>query len=45
MRFVLAVTGDGYSYAELEDYVKLIKKELSLVTGVSRVELWGVQQR
>jgi len=43
--FVLAVTGDGYSYAELEDYVKLIKKELSLVTGVSRVELWGVQPK
>ena len=42
---MLAVTGDGYSYAELEDYVKLIKKELSLVTGVSRVELWGVQPK
>ncbi len=43
--FVLAVTGDGYSYAELEDHVKLIKKELSLVSGVSRVELWGVQPK
>ena len=32
--FVLAVTGDGYSYAELEDYVKLIKKELILGPGV-----------
>ena len=31
--FVLAVTGDGYSYEELEDYVKIIKKELSLVPG------------
>jgi multidrug efflux pump subunit AcrB len=41
--FVLAVTGDGYSYAELEYYVKAIKKELSLVQGISRVELWGVQ--
>ena len=43
--FVLAVTGDGYSYAELEDYVKLLKKELSLVPGVSRVDLWGVQPK
>jgi multidrug efflux pump subunit AcrB len=43
--FVLAVTGDGYTYAELEDYVKLIKKELSLVPGVSRAELWGVQPK
>jgi len=43
--FVLAVTGDGYSYAELEDYVKGIKKDLSLVPGVARVELWGVQPK
>ncbi len=43
--FVLAVTGDGYSYAELEDQVKYIKKELSLVPGVSRVDLWGVQPK
>ncbi len=43
--FVLAVTGDGYSYSELEDYVKAIKKELSLVPGVARVELWGVQPK
>jgi multidrug efflux pump subunit AcrB len=43
--FVLAVTGDGYSYAELEKYVKAIKKELSLVPGVSRVDLWGQQPR
>ena len=43
--FVLAVTGDGLSYAELERYVKAIKKELSLVSGVSRVELWGVQPK
>jgi multidrug efflux pump subunit AcrB len=41
--FVLAVTGDGYTYEELEDYAKAIKKELSLVPGVSRVELWGTQ--
>ncbi len=43
--FVLAVTGDGYTYAELEDYVKFLRKELSLVPGVARVDLWGVQPK
>ncbi len=43
--FVLAVTGDGFSYAQLEDYADGIKKELSLVQGVARVELWGVQDK
>jgi multidrug efflux pump subunit AcrB len=43
--FVLAVTGDGYDYAELEEHVKTMKKELSLVPGVARVELWGSQPR
>ena len=33
--FVMAVTGDGYSYAELEEHVKLIRKELNLVPGVA----------
>jgi multidrug efflux pump subunit AcrB len=40
-----AVTSDGFSYAELEDYVKTIRKELSVVDDVARVELWGVQDR
>ena len=43
--FVLAVTGDGYDYAELEETVNFIKKELSLVPGVARAELWGVQPK
>ncbi len=43
--FLLALTGEGYSYRELEDYSELIKKELSLIKGVSRVGLWGVQDR
>ena len=43
--FVLAVTGEGFTYAQLEDYVKAIKKELSIVPGVARVELWGTQPR
>jgi len=43
--FVLAVTGEDYSYAELENYTKAIQKELSLVSGVSRVDLWGQQPK
>jgi multidrug efflux pump subunit AcrB len=43
--FVLAVTGDGYSYEELKEYVDYLRKELSLVKGVSRAELWGEQPK
>ncbi len=43
--FVLAVTGEDYSYAELEKYAKQIRKELSLVSGVARVDLWGAQPK
>lgn len=43
--FVLAVTGDGYDYEELKNYVDYIRKELSLVEGVSRAELWGEQPK
>ncbi len=43
--FVLGITGDGYSFKELEQFAKIIKKELSLVQDVSRVELWGVQPK
>ena len=35
--FQLAVVGDGYSYADLEEYAKDLKKEISLVDGVARV--------
>ncbi len=43
--FVLAITGDGFDYAQLEEYAKEIRKELNLVSGVSRVELWGIQPK
>jgi multidrug efflux pump subunit AcrB len=43
--FLLAVTADGFTYAELEDYVEDLRKELSLVPGVARVDLWGAQER
>lgn len=43
--FLLAVTADGFSYSELENYTKEIQKELSIIPGVARVDLWGVQQK
>ncbi|MCR4414189.1 MAG: efflux RND transporter permease subunit [Thermoguttaceae bacterium] len=43
--FLLAVSSDGYSYGELERYVKDMRKELSVVPGVARVDLWGVQEK
>ena len=39
--FLLALTGDGFSDKELEDYADFLKKELSLVPGVARIDLWG----
>ncbi|MCC9608279.1 efflux RND transporter permease subunit [Blastopirellula sp. JC732] len=43
--FLLAVSSDGFSYAELEKYVKDMRKELSVVKGVARVDFWGVQDK
>jgi len=41
---MFAVTGDGYSYDELKDYVDYLKRELVLVKGVSKVTIAGQQQ-
>ena len=43
--FLLALTGEDYSYSELEDFADIIKKELSIIPNVTRVDLWGVQPR
>ena len=37
----LALSGDGYSYAELWDVAKFLKRELLLVTDVAKVAFWG----
>ena len=42
---LLAITSDGYTYAELEDYAEDLRRELSLVPGVAKVEFWGVQRK
>jgi len=43
--FMLAITGDGFSYAELETHAKDLRKELQLVPGVARIDFWGVQEK
>ncbi len=40
-----AVTGSGYSYSELEDYVDYLRRELVLVDGVARVDVSGERER
>ena len=36
-------TGDGYSYAELEKYAKLVRRELLTVKGVKRINIIGTR--
>ena len=40
----LAITGDGYSQAELRRYAEFLRRELLLVPGVKKVDLFGEQQ-
>lgn len=40
----LALTSDGYSYKELQDYAKMLRKELLLVKDVAKVAVWGEQR-
>ncbi|KIX10848.1 efflux RND transporter permease subunit [Dethiosulfatarculus sandiegensis] len=37
----LALTGEGFSYAELKDYAEFMKRELVLVKDVKRINLVG----
>ncbi|MCC6711980.1 MAG: efflux RND transporter permease subunit [Candidatus Dadabacteria bacterium] len=39
----LAITGEGYTYAELKDYADLLKRELLLVDDVKKIVLYGEQ--
>jgi multidrug efflux pump subunit AcrB len=38
-----AITGDGYSYAEIRDFADFLKNELLLVKDVARIEISGIQ--
>ncbi|MEM1136172.1 MAG: efflux RND transporter permease subunit [Bacteroidota bacterium] len=39
----VAVTGEGYEYKELYDYVDLIRRELLEIEGIKRGEFFGTQ--
>lgn len=41
---LLAITGEGYSYKELSDYVDYLRREIELVSGVGKVSVTGNQQ-
>ncbi|MBW1788551.1 MAG: efflux RND transporter permease subunit [Deltaproteobacteria bacterium] len=38
-----AISGSSYSYAELKEYAKYLKKELLLVDNVAKIDFWGDQ--
>lgn len=40
---IFAVSGDGFSYAEVKDYADFVRQQLLTVHSVAKVELFGVQ--
>ena len=40
----LALSGDGFSSDEIQDYARYIKREILLVDGVKRINLYGEQR-
>jgi multidrug efflux pump subunit AcrB len=40
---LLGLTGEGYTYAELWDIAKFLKRELLLVPDVAKIDYWGVK--
>ena len=42
---MFAVTGTGYSFGEIEDYVDYLRRELILVPGVAKIDVSGTRQR
>lgn len=42
---MLAIYGDEYNYDELLDYVNFLRKELILIDGVGKLDIFGRQQK
>ena len=40
---LFSISGDGFSYKELQDYADFLKRELLLVPDVAKITLWGAQ--
>jgi len=43
--YFMAVTGEGYAYNDLENYVDYLRRELVLVDGVGKVSVGGTRSR
>ncbi len=41
---IITVTGDGFSYSELEDVADEVRDELLLIGDVAKVEIYGAQE-
>ncbi|MQX51949.1 efflux RND transporter permease subunit [Alcanivorax sediminis] len=41
---LMAITGDGYSYEDMQDYADFLRRELVLVKGVGKVVVGGQRQ-
>lgn len=41
---LLAISGEGYSYKELLDYVDYLRRELELIDGIGKINVSGQQQ-
>ncbi len=42
---VIGITGDGFSYAELDDVADFVRDELLLIDSVAKVEIYGRQDK
>ena len=42
---IISMSGEAYSYEQLEEYAKKFKKELTQISGVSRFEITGKQDK
>ncbi|PRC93516.1 efflux RND transporter permease subunit [Solimicrobium silvestre] len=40
---IFALSGDGYTYAEMKDYADFVRQQFLQIPSVSKVELYGVQ--
>ncbi|HJV81471.1 efflux RND transporter permease subunit [Noviherbaspirillum sp.] len=40
---IFAISGDGFSYAEVKDYADFVRQQLLKVPSVAKVEMFGVQ--
>ncbi len=40
---IVALSGDGFTYAEVKDYADFVRQQLLRVNSVAKVELFGVQ--